>query len=301
MSDAVNMMALAKMAVVVIGVFMVPMITRKFAADLGVPVGQMAMNRAALASAALGVGAVKIAAAGSGSLLSHGAAASLPKVGSTLRSVAQSLNPIESPSSDPFSSPSPKAGVVRRASAATLEKLGKHLEEAKLRHDAKKAGVQPPTLKDQFLKRMSVDPQVTGAIHEREQRYQKFLKSRNHSPELPSSQARTSDPRSTSSLSSYSHTSPDRGSASFLGDAPQKPLSAMAAPKTNTMTSVQANLGRTLSQQSAPQTIMSDISSSNQKSAENSWLRNEVQKTNHRWLNSTRWQRLFNSSERNDR
>lgn len=87
------------------------------------------MNRAALASAGLGVGAVKIAAAGSGSLLSHAGAASLPKVGSTLRSVAQSLNPIDSPSNDSFSSRLPKAGVVRRASAATLEKLGKHFKD----------------------------------------------------------------------------------------------------------------------------------------------------------------------------
>lgn len=40
MSDAVNMMALAKMAVVVIGVFMVPMITRRGPAHLGVRLGR---------------------------------------------------------------------------------------------------------------------------------------------------------------------------------------------------------------------------------------------------------------------
>ncbi len=301
MSDAVNMIALAKMAVIVIGVFLVPMITRKFAADLGAPVGQMAMNRAAIASAALGVGTVKLGMAGSQTLLSHAGATSLPKVGRVLRSVGQSLNPNESGSHETFSSPKP--GMVRRASAATFEKLGKHLEEAKVRHDAKKAGITPPTFKDHLLKRISVDPQITGPITAREQRYQKFLKSQTASPESYLPHAVNAGPRSTPPQNSYSHPPADRG-PDVLFEGSLKNSGSDFTSKPNGRPALQMNQTGFASESHLDR--MSARENLNIPSAtENSWLKMEVQKTNHRWLNSTRLERLFqspkNDSERKDR
>ncbi len=178
MSDALNLIALAKMAVVVIGIFLVPVITRKFASDLGLPAGQMAMNRAALAAGALGLGAgvamKKLSFAALSSAVGHTQAPLAGLVGQKVRGAARSLldGGDRVDHQGEVLGPSP----LRKLGAKSLDQFGKVLENAHLKHKAKKHGVAPLTIPEQIAKTVSTDPNITRPIIEKEQRFQKFLR-----------------------------------------------------------------------------------------------------------------------------
>jgi hypothetical protein len=283
MSDVLNMMGLAKMAVVVIGVFMVPIITRKFACDLGLPAGQMAMNRAAVAATGLGVGVAQAAVAGGQSGISHAIGTSATVAGKSLKKYGNQLS---------LDGNHPESFIPRtslnKVSSQALEKFGGLLENLGHRHQAKKAGVPPPSLKDRLLKTVSVDPAVTGPLHEKEQRYQNFLRSQSSGESISKNGSRSLN-NGTQSYSEASSVAPLQTSMnlnrSLEKGVSEKNITAGVLQKNlNLQTNPTSNQGKSVSAQSN----------------ERQWLQNEVHKSSHRWLNTSKMDRLFHSKDRKE-
>lgn len=284
MSDALNLIALAKMAVIVIGIFLVPIITRKFAADLGTPVGQMAMNRAAIAGAGLGLVGAKVAWAATQSARSSAAASILTPLGSKIRQAGASLQK----QTETFNevSSSTKSQTLTHKTGAKLERFGQYLEEASVRHEAKKIGIEPPSVGDKIKKTLSADPQVTGPIRAKEQRYQAFVQSRS---ENVSPSALAGNPISYANHASPSHQSPASAPLQSMrypmnaGDDLARPSASRVAASTSDTHRLSSNTGAT--DRLTP------------RSTEKTNLSTRVRDVRHRWRDSKRLNRLFQSSD----
>ncbi len=284
MSDALNLVALAKMAVIVIGIFLVPIITRKFAADLGAPVGQMAMNRAAIAGAGLGFVGAKVAWAATQSARSSAAASILAPLGSKVRQAGLSLQKQTETIHDVASST--KSQTLTQKAGAKLERFGQYLEEASVRHEAKKVGIEPPSVGDKIKKTLSADPQVIGPIRAKEQRYQAFVQSRSQNL---SPSALAGNPVSYSNNASPSLQSPasaplqnSRFSVNAACDFARPSASRVATSPVDTHR-LNSNSGAT-----------DRLASS---SSERTNLSARVRDVRHRWRDSKRLSRLFQSSD----
>jgi len=275
MSDAVNLIALAKMAVIVIGIFMVPIITRKFAADLGAPVGQMAMNRAAIAGAGLGLTGAKIAWAATQGARSSVAASVLTPIGSKIKSVGSHLQKTSEQVTEAGTTASSHS--ASKIAGKSLEKFGQYLEDASVRHEAKKAGISPPSLADKVKQTLSADPQVTGPIVAKEQRYQAFLNSR--SGQLASS-AMGGHP-----IARNQHRSSFRSPASIL---PSSGSRFTSKPSTS-------NLTRADSRAEINRAEINRSNTNNPTLISHPTLATRVQQIRHRWRDGKRINKLFES------
>lgn len=289
MSDALNMIALAKMAVIVIGIFLVPVITRKFAADLGAPVGQMAVNRAAVASLGMGLVGTKVAWASTQGIRSSGTASILSPLGSRIKGVATKLQKNENFEAQSSSS----SGRVSTKVGSKLEKFGQYLEEASIRHEARKSGIEPPSLTDKVKKTLSADPKITGPILAKEQQYKSFVASRSANA-FPSALAAANaihekpTPSNSYGPASVPFSSPAYSSSNPISTNPVVTV-ATKNPGAHGAPVQGRNTGRLNT--SAP-------SSTNPKTAApDKSFTERVQKFSHRWTRSNRINRLFESSE----
>lgn len=281
MNDALNLIALAKMAVIVIGIFMVPIITRKFAADLGAPVGQMAMNRAAIAGAGLGYAGAKLAWAATQSARSSAAASVLTSAGSKIKSAGSSL--LKSSHQITEEGAGVSSNGVSSKVGKKLEKFGQYLEDASVRHDAKKVGIAPPSLVDKVKKTLSTDPQVTGPIVAKEQRYQAFLNSR--SRQSPPSALADNSILPNQQRASF-HSSASALSSSGSGSIVNPSISASPRATTSPSTPRSVSTDRLAPSPNA-QTEVTRSSPSNQT------LTSRIQQIRHRWKDGKRINKLF--------
>ncbi len=288
--DVLNLIALAKMSVVVIGVFLVPILTRKFASELGLAVGQMAMNRSALAAGALTLGSGKVVAMAASSALEHLSAPTLGKVGSKLRSLSsmQNQNLINPQNAQVCS----LKNSAKQKAVASLEKFGAYLEAAPQRLSARKAGVEVPTIGDRIKKAVSTNPRITGPIHAKEKQFQNFIETNSSCQEI----IKTLD----------------------SGHAPQNVASHFKIPATSNESLGFSNSFRS----SVSKSVNLEPASSHAQSGAQTYSRqlqerdaysvtpqqSEVLQTNinsrplgrsdHRWLKGNRTARLFDSPER---
>ena len=285
MSDAVNLIALAKMAVIVIGIFLVPVITRKFAAELGLPVGQMAMDRAALAGSALGLAGLRLGWAATQGARCAGSAAILSSTGSHLKNYGTHLQKANNPeqNSSGFTS------AIGKKAGPHLEKFGNYLEQASVRHEAKKQGVEPPSLTDKVKKTLSADPRVTGPIVQKEQRYQAFAQSR-------LSPSPTAGPAGLSTTLNPNTSPVSKGPASLLFQQaqPNAAQSVMSPSKESNPKNIPQKSLFSPSVQSP--VVRSDFFPMSKPTT--SSVVSRVQKVAHRWKTSSRIQRIFESNER---
>jgi hypothetical protein len=290
MSDALNLIALAKMAVIVIGIFLVPVITRKFAADLGAPVGQMAMNRAAIAGAGLGLMGAKVAWASTQGARSAGAASILSPVGSRIRNVGSQLQKSDS-GADSFYPQ--KSEPLSKKVGAKLENFGRYLEDASVRHEAKKAGVQPPSIADKIKKTLSADPQVTGPIAAKEHQYKSFVATRSSRSSSSTLGGGTQAARDFSSSGSFRPASPSF--TSVASSSPHSVASSSAASVTARPASQNpgASLGPNTDRLSQPRNPQTPTSPPNAQTG----LTARVQKATHRWRGKNRINRLFENPD----
>jgi len=298
MSDAVNMIALAKMAVIVIGVFMVPVITRKFAADLGLPVGQMAMNRAGLATAALGATAAGLAVSTLATAKSHGTSRVLPLLGKPLRNFGETLSTpsTQHKDQDEFSPIFSSDNAMKRKAGTTLSTIGKYLEDSALRHKARKAGIQPPTLAQKAVQKVWADPKLNASIQEQERRYQGFLKTQ-PLRRGNSSSSRTVDPTPYPSKNptpySIAHSSPGVGSTILSESLKSHPtFSNIPSPEAPRKSSIAASPN--VRSESYKVSAQGEVTSS----GDQKWIRNEVQQVMHRWKERSRLERLFDDERK---
>lgn len=169
-----ELLSIAKMITVIVGMVFVPSLTRKFVMDLGMPVAQGIVKSAALATG------------GAAWIIHKKAAAPISKVALGVSSAPfKALAPfamgslsknITTPIFERMQSPSENSLVhnMKKKAAVKLEKADQWLREGEIRKQAQKSGVEVPSVSDKIKERFSSNPQTQRALKYRNQEFDRF-------------------------------------------------------------------------------------------------------------------------------